>query len=169
MIIINWLFSKADKIKNKDCQAWAYLILIAFFSVSFLFISWELFVGIISILPFAISVLIVSEIFFWLEKPKPEKNTDKMEFTFKRKILNAINAYIINGYAFLIFTFRDEIINFFIGIYLPTMMAIMWLGVAVLGIVSLYVLLWLNSKKYRNIKYPKKSVKKRVKGKNDRK
>jgi len=164
-MIINWLFNKADKIKNKDLQAWAFPILGAIFIASFIVTSWELYQGYILALPFAASVLIVSEVFFWLERPKPTKKTERMQFTFERKALNVIDAFIINGYIFEIVIFREGIINFFIGIYLPFLTTIMWLGVAVLGIIGLYGLVWLNSKKYRNVKYPKKPVKKSVKKK----
>lgn len=172
-MIINWLFNKANKIKDEDCQAWTFLILGtiflilgAIFVISFSVTTWELFIGTISVLPFAISVLIVSECFFWLEKPKPKRNQNKMEFTLGRKLLNAIDAFIISGYVFEISIFKNDIINFFIGIYLPFLTNIMWFGVAVLGIFGLYGLIWLNSKKYRNVKYPKKSVKRKGSRKN---
>jgi hypothetical protein len=160
-MIMNWLLNKADEIENIHKSAMVLLTLVAIFMTSFFAILWKVCDGTIMALPFVISVLVVSEVFFWCEKPKPKRNQNKMEFTLGRKLLSAIDAFIINGYVFAIFIFKNEIINFFIGIYLPFLTTIMWLGVAVLGIIGLYGLVWLNSKKYRNVKYPKKPVKRK--------
>jgi len=158
-MIINWLLNKADRNTEDSECTWEFLILCVLFIASFVITAYELYLGNILVLPFAISVLVVSECFFWLERPKPKRNQNKMEFTLERKLINAIDAFVINGCVFEIVLFRDGIINFFLGIYSLTILAIMWLCASALGIVGLYGLLWLNSLKYRNVKYPKNHTK----------
>jgi len=125
-----------------------------FFSVIFSLAS-----GYIDFLPFIILTLILSEIFFWLDKKKPQNGDNVMEYTLWRKLDQIAEAMIYVGVAMSIFKIRDEIINIFgqlIEFFIQNAQAIMqiltWVGIIALIIGGSYAFIWVNSLKYRNTK-----------------
>jgi hypothetical protein len=120
--------------------------------------------GYIDFLPFIILTLILSEIFFWLDKKKPQKGDKVMEYTFWRKLDQIAESIIWVGMSMTVFKVRDEIVNvfgqifnFFAQNFQFIIQILTWIGIIALIVGGTYAFVWVNSLKYRNVK--KKKVK----------
>lgn len=127
---------------KKKSSAFVPFYIYAFILIFFFTLVFQL----ISPLALLLLTLVVGEILFGLEKNKPKKRQNKMEFTLLRKLENLFEGFLFSGtglsWYFMVQYASINLVTGLIGI-------LAWVGTGGTLILGIYAYVWVNSLKYK--------------------